>query len=200
MSRSADPNSPGAAHVVNSLSWLFIAAGSITAVILMGWLFVPQFSVPSGEMAATIAQERGSGGLMAAAYWVMSNSAWFLGMLLIGSLVTVWAATALLKRHHWARQLFVGLMSLGFVAVIGGVALTPLAFGFLAEAALPEVQQGSPLGGMVGALALGIMGATVLAGIFGWVGWRLTTPAVRAEFEQTAFPGSRRWRRAAVRG
>lgn len=197
---SSSMNSPAAARVVNALGWLFIAAGSITAVIILGWLFVPQFPVPAGDMAATVAQERGSGGLMAAAYWVMSNSVWFLGVLLIGSLVTVWAATALLKRHSWARQLFVGLMAFGFVAVIGGVALTPLAFGFLAEAALPEVQQGNPLGGMVGALSIGIMGATVLAGIFGWVGWKLTTPAVRAEFEQRRFSGRNSWARATARG
>ncbi len=200
MSRLSNPESRAATHVVNTLSWLFIAVGSIAAVIILGWLFVPQFSIPAGEMAATVAQERGSGGLMAAAYWVMSNSVWFLGMLLVGSLVTVWAATALLKRQPWARQLFVGLMSFGFVAVIGGVALTPLAFGFLAEAALPEVQQGNPLGGMIGVLSIGIMGATVLVGIFGWVGWKLTTPAVRAEFEQKRLSERGSWARATARG
>ncbi|EWG98624.1 hypothetical protein [Halomonas sp. BC04] len=121
--------------------------------------------------------------------WLVERSGGLAVLMMIGSLATLALAVALLLRRPWARPAFVGLMAAGFVGVFGAAALTPMTFGFLPDAAISEaVNPGNPVAGLVGALSLLIMAATVLVALFAWAGWKLTTPAVRAEFDRTPSP------------
>lgn len=135
---------------------------------------------------ASLGVEAGSGGLTGGVAWLIERSATLAALLITGALVTLVLAIALLQRRRWARPAFVGLMLAGFVGVFGAAALTPMTFGLLPEAATTEaVNPGNPVAGLVGALSLLIMMATALVALFAWAGWKLTTPAVRAEFDRT---------------
>ena len=80
-------------------------------------------------------------------------------------------------------------MIAGFVGVLGGAALTPLTFSLLPDAATTEaVNVEDPVAGLVGLLGGLILIATLLTALFAWAGWKLTTPAVRAEFEHAPVP------------
>ena len=175
-SRSAPPR---------SLAVTGIALGFIAfSLLILSLMTLPL--LPGDAIVASLGVEAGSGGLTGGVAWLVERSGGLAVLMMIGSLATLGLALALLLRRPWARPAFVGLMSAGFVGVFGAAALTPMTFGFLPDAAITEaVNPGNPVAGLVGALSLLIMVATALVALFAWAGWKLTTPAVRAEFDRT---------------
>ena len=71
------------------------------------------------------------------------------------------------------------------VALILAAAAALTATGFMADAAGEMARYEDSVAGLIGALSVLIMVATALVVLFAWAGWKLTTPAVRAEFERT---------------
>ena len=172
----------GRNRFVTGLSWFFIVAGSFMAVMLLAILTMPQYSLLFADMAAMLEPGRGTGGLTAGAHWLVEQRTWLLPGLLLVALATVAVAVALLQRRYWARQAFVGLMVCGFFGAFTVVALSPLVFTLLPDGRMPTTDSGDPLGGLVAIMASGIVGATLLAGLFGWAGWKLTSRPVREDF------------------
>jgi hypothetical protein len=177
------PASSARSAAVTGLAWGFI----LFSLAVMALLILPL--APGEALAASLGVEVGSGGLTGGVAWLIERSATLVTLLIVGALVTLVLAVALLQRRPWARPAFVALMAAGFVGVFGAAALTPMTFGLLPEAATTEVvNPGNPVAGLVGALSLLIMAATALVALFAWAGWKLTTPAVRAEFERGPVP------------
>lgn len=167
----------GRSGAVTGLAWVFILASVATLVFVGARLL-------SGEVPSVAIADRGAGGLIAGVAWVLERGHALMGLLMAGGLLTLWLAVALLRRRHWARRAFLALMALGFVATVGGAAVTPLAFALLPdEAAAAAVDPDQPMAGLVGLLGALIITATALTALFSWVAWKLTRPAVRAEFE-----------------
>ncbi|MCG6656892.1 hypothetical protein HOP52_03745 [Halomonas campisalis] len=176
----SSPSAPPRSGAVSGIAWGFIAFSILTLALLTLPL------LPGDALVASLGVEAGSGGLTGGVAWLIERSATLATLLIVGALVTLVLALALLQRRPWARPAFVGLMVAGFFGVFGAAALTPMTFGLLPEAATTEaVNPGNPVAGLVGALSLLIMAATALVALFAWAGWKLTTPAVRAEFDQT---------------
>lgn len=168
---------PARSGTVTALAWVFIAA-SLATLLLAG------AGIVRGEIPSSGLGDRGAGGLVAAATWLLERGRAVMGVLVAGGLLTFWLAVALLRRRSWARRAFLALMAFGFVATVGGAAITPLAFALLPdESAAAGVDTVMPLPGMVGLLAGLIVTATVLTALFAWVAWTLTRPRVHAEFE-----------------
>ncbi|RCV88986.1 hypothetical protein DU505_12765 [Billgrantia montanilacus] len=175
-SRSAPPRSAA----VSGIAWGFIAF----SLLILALMTLPL--LPGDAMVASLGVEAGSGGLTGGVAWLVERSGGLAVLMMIGSLATLALAVALLQRRTWARPAFVGLMVAGFVGVFGAAALTPMTFGFLPDAATADaVNPANPVAGLIGALGLLILAATVLVALFAWAGWKLTTPAVRAEFDRT---------------
>jgi hypothetical protein len=174
---SLDPRLPPRSSAVTGLAWGFIAFSTLTAALLTLPL------LPGEAVVASLGVEPGSGGLTGGAAWLIERSNTFASLLMVGAAVTLVLSVALLQRRRWARPAFLGLMAAGFVGVLGGAALTPLTFGFMADAGNMASTEDS-VTGLIGALSVLIMVATVLVVLFAWAGWKLTTPAVRAEFER----------------
>ncbi|WP_253446876.1 hypothetical protein [Halomonas sp. Y3] len=163
---------------VTGLAWGFI----LFSLAVMGLLALPL--APGEGLAASLGVEAGSGGLTGGVAWLAERHSGVAGLLAIGALVTLTLAIALLRRRCWARRAFVALMAAGFVGVLGGAALTPLTFGLLPEATTEAaINTQEPVAGLIGLLGGLILAATLLTVLFAWAGWKLTTPAVRDEFE-----------------
>jgi len=163
---------PPRSRAVSGIDWGFILFSTLVAALLGLSL------LPGAPLTALLPVDPGSGGLTGGVAWLLARSQWLAGLLLAGALLTLVLATALLRRRPWARGAFLALLSVGFIAVLGGAALTPLTFSLLPQSATSGTP-GTELTGMLGVL---IVIATLLAVLFAWAGWRLVTPAVRAEF------------------
>ncbi|MCE8034975.1 MAG: hypothetical protein LPK20_05400 [Halomonas sp.] len=170
---------PSRSGAVSGLAWSFIGFSALTVALLTLPL------LPGEALVASLGVEAGSGGLTGGVAWLIERSNTVAGLLMVGAAVTLVLSVALLQRRRWARPSFIGLMSAGFVGVLGGAALTPLTFGFMADAAGNATSPDDPVAGLIGALAVLILFATLLVVLFAWAIWKLTTPAVRAEFERT---------------
>lgn len=169
-------------RAVTVLGWFFMLANIAVIALALWVLALPQWSLPMREMAEALREAGRFGGFTAGAWWLVVNHVWVLAFVILASLITAVAAWFLLQRRPWARQLFVGLMVAGAVITLGAVAVTPLAFSFMAETALPEVDRSNPLAGLVGVLGGAIAAATLLTALFGWAAWKLTSPVIRHEF------------------
>ncbi|MFQ3789854.1 hypothetical protein [Halomonas sp. A29] len=170
---------PSRSGAVTGLAWGFIAFSALVLALVTLPL------LPGEALVASLGVEAGSGGLTGGVAWLIERSRTVAGLLMVGAAITLALSVALLQRRRWARPAFIGLVGAGFVGVLGGAALTPLTFGFMADAAGNMTGSEDPVAGLIGALALLILIATVLVVLFAWAGWKLTTPAVRAEFERT---------------
>lgn len=176
---------PTRSAAVSGLAWGFIAFSTLTVALLTLPL------LPGDALVASLGVEAGSGGLTGGVAWMIERSRTVASLLMVGAAVTLALSVALLQRRRWARSAFLGLMAAGFVGVLGGAALTPLTFGFMADAAGEMASHEDSVAGLIGALSVLIMFATVLVVLFAWAGWKLTTPAVRAEFEGAAVAAER---------
>ncbi|WP_445156551.1 hypothetical protein [Halomonas sp. E14] len=176
---SLTPAVPARSAAVTGLAWVFIGfSGLIMSLVTLPLL-------PGEALVASLGVETGSGGLTGGVAWLIESSRTLASLLLLGAAITLALSVALLQRRRWARRAFVTLMAAGFVGVLGGAALTPLTFGFMAEAADSMAGLEDPVAGLIGALAVLILFATVSVVLFAWAIWKLTTPDVRAEFDRT---------------
>ena len=164
--------------VVNGVAWGFIAFSVVTLALLILPL------LPGEVLLASLSVEAGSGGLTDGVIWLFERSNTVTLLLMIGASITLGLSIALIQRRPWARQAFIGLMGLGFIAVLGGAAITPLTFGFMADSAVDLAGNEDPVARLTTALAMLIMVSTALLILFAWTSWKLVSPAVRSEFER----------------
>ncbi|WP_163557741.1 hypothetical protein [Halomonas sp. NO4] len=173
------PVLPGRSIAITGIAWGFIAFAALT-IALLGLALLP-----GDRLAVLLAVEPGSGGLTGGVAWLLERSQALAGLLLAGALLTLGLAIALLQRRSWARRAFLILLAAGFVAVLGGAALTPLTFSLLPETATSAaVTSGTPGAGLTGMLGALIMLATLLAALFAWAGWKLSSEAACHEFQR----------------
>src|SRR5690554_6040889 len=107
-------------RAVDGLAWGFLVFSALTLALLILPL------LPGEALLASLSVEAGSGGLTDGVIWLFERSSSVTLLLMIGASITLGLSIALLQRRPWARQAFIGLMGLGFVAVLGGAAITPL--------------------------------------------------------------------------
>ena len=105
-----------------------------------------------------------------------------LGLLVGVSLLVFASAIAFLKRKGWARRTFVTLFTLAIV--FNAAALLLLLLGGGQPASLAMGERLEPMARTM--LVPAGIAAAGLSLLFGWLIKRLTSPAVRAEFDDTA--------------
>ncbi len=109
---------------------------------------------------------------------------------LLLALLFLAAASGLLRRHEWARWTFIVLLLASAAANFAGLTLIgPFFDGIVAfyPAQLLDTPDGRQFVAQMhfnrqATLVTSLAGALALAGLHGWIAWKLCTAAVRAEF------------------
>lgn len=181
------PDSPAAtpqkSTFVSILAWVFIvlSAGATAVSVLQSLMLYLLF--PRAEMKAALATGLQSQPIPWAARVMVSHFEVFIWAFLVVSVIMLVTAIGLLRRWNWARRLFILLMALGIVWNLVGILLQ---YWMFSDVPVPLDAPGEFSGAMQAMmLAMRIFTAivaVVMSGVMGWVMWRLTRPAIVAEF------------------
>lgn len=172
---------PRKSNFVSILAWVFIAlsAGATALSALQNLMLYLVF--PRAEMKAALE----SGARVEHIPWVarvmMSNFELFVGAFLFLAVLMLIVSIGLLRRWNWARRLIIIFMGLGILWNLVGIAVQYWLFAEPTVDVAPEFAAGMQTLLIVLRVFTAIV-ALVMSGLMAWVMWRLTRPAVAAEF------------------
>jgi hypothetical protein len=175
---------PLRSNFVTVLAWVFIGmAGFATLIallqnLMLQWLFLPAMQAHPIPPVPP--------GMPAPVQWMFGHMAWFFRAFLLAASVTLIAAIGLLRRHEWARRLFIGLMGLAIAYNLLG-----LVWQWWFMRSMDAVMHTPKMPADAEALMHGFMRvvqvfSTLMAlgfcVLFGWIIRRLHSAQVRDEF------------------
>ena len=172
---------------VTSLAWSFIILAAFGALI--GLLQNIMFNVMLGTMdIEVVIKDASAAGVMPEFMAVIfRHMRVLLAVTLALSLLTFFAAIALLKRRNWARIVFIVMMWLGVAGNLGGLWLQYL---MLKSTPMQEMMKSLNVGGAAmsmdgliqGAMWFSALIAVIFAALFAWVAVRLSSSDIKKEF------------------
>jgi surface polysaccharide O-acyltransferase-like enzyme len=168
---------------VTVVAWIFIALSGFGTVIA-ALQNVMLFTVFRSPDAAQVLHAPPPPGMPPAAAFMASHAYLFFVAFLVVSAFTLISSVGLLRRWNWARLFFVGLMVIGVVWNLGGLALQFSMFGSMQEQFAVSAQQGAPdmQPFFIAVAVVSVLFAVGFSVLFGWIAKRLLSPAVVAEF------------------
>ncbi len=174
---------PRATPFINVLAWVFILLSAGGVVMGLVQNLIVHFWPPLADLVRQQQTAPTGAGLFSVQQLIVGNlPAIMLANLLISGLILV-AAIGLLRRHNWARLLFIGLMLLGIiwaaVSYILVIQADPL------TAALEEVPreyQPAMAGARTPSLLAGGLFTLLFCTLLGWIAWRLSASDVAHQF------------------
>lgn len=175
---------PLRSNFVTVLAWLFIGMAAFATLIsvlqnlMLQWLFLPSMQAhPMPPLPPD---------LPAPMQWVFGHMAWFFRAFLLVSSVTLITAIGLLRRHEWARRLFIGLMGLAIAYHLLGLVWQWWFMGsmdsFFHAPGMPADMDTVMHGFMRVAKVFGTLMSLVFCVLYGWIIHRLHSAQVRDEF------------------
>ena len=171
---------PGRSTFVTVVAWVFIALAGMATLMTALQSAMVLLLFPLDEIRQNAPQDPTFETMPAWARFMFTHiELWFLFCFAL-SATTLVAAIGLLRRRNWGRVLFVGVLAFGIVWNLG----TP----FFAAGMMPaRVFEGDdPFATAFRVMqVVSVAMAVGVAVLFGWLGWRLCSPAVRAEFRRT---------------
>ncbi|MBO9717250.1 MAG: hypothetical protein J7507_10685 [Pseudoxanthomonas sp.] len=186
---SAPPPLPATGFVtpLARISLVLAALGAAWALAQM----VAVLLVPD----AAVARLASGPDLPGLAWTLQHRHALSLAMLLL-ALLFLAASWGLLRRREWARWTFIVLLLAGAAANFAGLALIGPFFDAIVgiyPAQLLDTPDGRQFVAQMhfnrqATLVTSLAGALALAGLHGWIAWKLCTAAVRAEFIRAGAP------------
>lgn len=175
---------PQRSTFVTMLAWIFIAmSGSGTVISIAQNLMVNMLF--EGQLGEALRQAPPEG-VPPVLVFLVGHVQLFFALFTLVSLVSLVCAIGLLRRREWARLGFVGLMGLGIAWQAVGVWLQAQVFSALRTQFATATDLGAPdLGAAAPAITMvGVVFALVMAGLQGWIAWKLLSPAIAAEFRR----------------
>lgn len=165
---------------VTVVAWIFIIfSGFATAVALLQGL-VLFLLTPMDQLERALGET--SAALPGIYVFLFRHIRLVFLFLALGAALSLAASIGLLQRREWARKLFVGLMVLGALTQVAGVAVQFLA----ARALQPQAQAFGDAPELLWfVLVVNVAAGLVTLGfgaLYAWIAWKLTRPAVREEF------------------
>jgi hypothetical protein len=118
------------------------------------------------------------------ARFMFSHPQVFFGAFLAVSATTLVSAIGLLRRQNWARFIFIGILVLGIVWNLGGLAAMFFVFSStppMPDQAPADFRDGFDIMWKV-IMGFSVVIALVFAGLFGWIIKRLVSLEIKREF------------------
>ncbi len=183
-----DPRPAPRSAFITSLAWSFIILAAFG--VLIGLLQNIMFNVMLGTMdIEVVIKDASAAGVMPEFMAVIfRHMRALLAITLALSLLTLFAAIALLKRRNWARIVFVVMMWLSAAGNLGGLWLQ---YQILNSASMQEMMKSmnvvsgaaTSMDGLIqGAMWFSALIAVVFAALFAWVAIRLSSREIKNEF------------------
>jgi hypothetical protein len=180
--------SPPRSSFVTVVAWIFIVlSGFSTLIGALQNLMIR--SMPFDQLNSAL-QDSSAAQLPAPARVMFSHFQLFFLVTFLLSLLMLISSIGLLRRHNWARLVFIGLLVLGIIYLLGGLFLQQSfmsSFNRSFSAAAPQdslfranAQQFESL--FTAMRVFMIAFSLGIAGVFGWIVARLASARVRAEF------------------
>lgn len=171
---------------VTALAWSFIVLAALSVAWGLLQFAVIQVFVDQEALRAGMRTQHSMENLPATVRFAFSNIKLLAGLFLAFSGILLWISIGLLQRRNWARLVFIafmGLAALGHVVpLFGGSELLAWSADLLAGA--PESARQRMQGVIQAAwLAFAVL-SVLLAAVFAWIGWKLTRPEIRVEFQR----------------
>jgi hypothetical protein len=168
---------------VTTVAWVFIAlAGFATLISILQNVMIYTF-FPLDQMHAAMAQAREQQQMPAFTLFMFEHiRELFTGFLVVTS-GTLIISIGLLRRHNWARILFVTLLVLGIIWNIGGLFWQWFFFRSIPQPPQTPAQVRAQFETMF--IVMGIFSVIMALGmsvLFGWIIKRLTSTAIKNEF------------------
>ncbi|MBD8881396.1 hypothetical protein IHE49_12985 [Rhodanobacter sp. 7MK24] len=173
---------------VTVLAWVFIGmAGFATLIaalqnLMLQWLFLPAMQA---QPMPPLPQ-----GMPVPMQWMFGHMAWFFRAFLLVSSLTLIAAIGLLRRHEWARRMFIGLMGFAIAYHLLGLAWQWWFMGsmdtFVHAPGMPADASAVMHGFMRAIQLFSTLMALGFCVLFGWIIRRLHSAQVRDEFRPWA--------------
>jgi hypothetical protein len=168
---------------VTAVAWVFIAlAGFATLISILQNVMIYTF-FPLDQMHAAMAQAREQQQMPAFTLFMFEHiRELFTGFLVVTS-GTLIISIGLLRRHNWARILFVALLVFGIIWNIGSLFWQWFFFQSMPQPPQAPAQMHAQFQTMFLVMEVfsGIM-ALGMSVLFGWIIKRLTSPGIKSEF------------------
>lgn len=171
---------PQRSAFIDIVGWVFVvlAGFGVMAGILQNLMLHLFFPDDWQEQLAEGAVQVG------AAFEIFRYLDLIFGLVLVIMIVTLAAAIGLLKRKNWARLTFIGLLCAGVLWNVANFAWQVFFFeSFLPPMAeIPQDFEQQFLVMQSAMVWVTAIFALAVSCLFGWIAWKLTRPAIRAEF------------------
>jgi hypothetical protein len=170
---------------VTALAWVFIALGGFATLMAIMQNIMLAVMFPMEEMRSAMEQANEAHPIPAP-FRFMAEYFWlFFVFFLVLSATTLVSAIGLLQRRNWTRLVFIGIMLVGVLWNLSGLAMP-----FLVSSWMPPIPEHGPAAEFRDQFDLVwkvMMGFTILiglafAGLFAWIIKRLVSLEIRAEF------------------
>jgi len=166
---------PVKSSFVTVVAWIFLVFSALSSAIgvlqnAMVWLVMRPHMRELGGTDSAPAKS--------ATEWMAHHiELWFAAVLLV-SLVTFGSSLGLLRRKDWARKTFIGVLMMGIAWML--FALVVQVGTLNSMPTTPGLERFALMSKLI-VITSAIVGIAI-AGAFGWIIKRLTTPGIRAEF------------------
>jgi len=167
---------------ISVVAWLFIIMSGFATFITLLQNIMLHFLFPMEKTHQAMLQQE-AGQLPPLAQFMVSHLEVFFGLIFLLAVLTLTASIGLLLRKNWARIAFIALMIAGIIWNLGSLAAQQLFFHSIPvpeEAPADFVKQTQGMMNIMNVFS--ILVAVIVCILFGWIAWRLASPAIRQEF------------------
>lgn len=166
---------------ITGLAWTFIALAGFSTLIAILQNIMLTVMFPEDAFKSAMQDAETMPGWFR---FMFEHFRLFFMAFLVVSAVTLISAVGLLKRRNWARLVFIGIMALGVVWNLGGLAMPFMMSSMMPDMpadAHSEFQDNFELMWSV-MIAFSVVMALVFAGLFAWIIKRLMSGDIKREF------------------
>lgn len=182
MQMHAEARSVPPSTFVTVIAWIFIILSGFTTLVAAYQNVMLYTMVPFNQMPI---YAPGTENIPSFLRFVSEHVHLFVLSFLILSALTLAAAIGLFRRKNWARLVIVGILAFGIAWNLGGIALQQTMMSSMVDLSNAPAQHRAEIEQMLSNMMMIITALSVgFSLLFAWIIKRLTSKAVRVEFNQ----------------